>query len=245
MRNILAVTSGKGGAGKSTCSLGIATALCRMGRSILLIDLDAGLRCLDILTGVDEQLVFDLKDVLEGKALSDAILPCPAIDGLYLLCAPAEHYSIDGDDFAKLLLGIREFDYIILDFPAGTDFPFAEKLHDIADFLVVSCGDRLSMRDSFVMTKSLTGLGCDCRLIINKYERKLVKRGIYGGIDDIIDNSGCRLLGVVPFDKKMVRTPQGRYKKRSLTSKSFDRIAKRVYGYEIPLPHIKKIQKGK
>lgn len=245
MKNIIAVTSGKGGAGKSTCSLSIAAALCRMGKTVLLIDLDAGLRCLDILTGVDEQLVFDLKDVLEGKELSDAILPCSAFGNLHLLAAPAEHYNIDGDAFARLLLRIRGFDHIILDFPAGTDFPFAEKLHDIADFLVISCADKLSMRDSFVMTKSLARLGCNCRLIINKYDRKLVKRGIYGGIDDIIDASGCRLLGVVPFDKKMIHMPQGSFKKRSLTTKAFGRIAKRIYGYEIPLPRVKKIQKGK
>ncbi len=245
MKRIISVTSGKGGSGKSTCCVGIANALCRLGHKVLLIDLDSGLRCLDLLTGVEEQLVFDLKDVLEGKSFEDAVLRCEQNSNLYVLAAPKDNYNIDGDRFSNLLLSLNQFDYILLDFPAGTNFPFCEKLNDIADFVVVATADRVGMRDGDAITRALVGLGCECRLIINKFDRRLVKKGVFGGIDDIIDSCGCRLLGIVPFDEKMCKRRQGKFYKRGHTHKAFDRIAKRIYGYEVLLPSVKKIQKGK
>lgn len=243
MKNILSIVSGKGGAGKSTCSVGIAAALCKLKKKVLLIDMDAGLRCLDIMLSLDEELVFDLKDALEGKELSDCLLPSKKIEGLCLLAAPRESSVIDGEKLYRFLLSVRGFDYIILDFPAGIDFPYLASISEISDFIVVTGADKLGMRDSDITAGMLMQHGCDCRLLINKYERNLVKKGIFGGIDDIIDAAGCRLLGIVPFDAEMVR--RGAYSKRGLTNNAFLRIAKRIYGYEIPLPRIKKIEKGK
>lgn len=243
MKSIISIVSGKGGAGKSTCAVGVAAALCKLGKNVLLIDMDAGLRCLDIMLGVDEQLVFDLSDVLSGTPLSDALLECSAQKGLYLLAAPLNCCSFDGETLYRFLLSVRGFDYIILDFPAGLDFPYLSSISDISDFLVVAGADKLGMRDSFLTTRTLMEAGCNCRLLINKYERSLVKRGLFGGIDDMIDSAGCRLIGVVPFDKKILKC--GILNKKSLTSRAFTRIAKRIYGYGIPLPRIKKIEKGK
>lgn len=245
MKRIIALTSGKGGSGKSTCCVGIANALSQMGNKVLLVDLDAGLRCLDILTGVEEQLVFDLKDVLEGRPLEDAVLCSQQNKSIFTLAAPKYNYDIDGDTLCRMLLSADGYDFILLDFPAGTDFPFCKSLADIVSFVVVATADRVGMRDGDAMTQKLLNFGCDCRLIINKYDRKLVKRGTFGGIDDIIDCCGCRLLGIVPFDPRMIRKSQGKFYKRALTNKAFDRIAKRIFGHEIRLPHIKKIQKGK
>ena len=243
MKSIISIISGKGGAGKSTCAIGIAAALCKLDKSVLLIDLDAGLRCLDIMLGMDERLVFDLSDVLSGKPLESALLKSERYPGLSLLAAPHDCCNIDGDALARFLLGCQGYDYIILDFPAGLDFPYLASVSDISDFLVVTAADKLGMRDSFATVNRLQECGCNCRLIINKYERQHVKKGLYGGIDDVIDSAGCRLIGIIPFDKKIVKRPVTN--KRSLTARAFARIAKRIYGYEIPLPRIKKIEKGK
>lgn len=244
MRNILAVVSGKGGVGKSTCSLGIATAMARKGKRTLLIDLDCGLRCLDLMADVSENLVFDLGDVLKGRPLSDAVLPVPRRHGLWLLAAPFENNDIDGEALARLLLS-ADYDYIILDMPAGTDFPYIESISDIVDFIVVTCGDAVSVRDSGVAADYAARFGGHCRLIINKYTRRNLKDGAYSGIDDIIDRSGCRLLGIVPFDDDCVRKPFSIFHRKNKKVKAFSRIADRIYGYETPLPKVKRIEKGK
>ena len=245
MKNILAIVSGKGGVGKSTCSLGIAVALCRMGKKVLLIDLDAGLRCLDIMTGVDDRLVFDLSDVLDGRPLCDAVLSVEKCKSLFVLAAPDRYTAIDGKKLRELLLSAIEYDYIILDFPAGTDFPFIADINDITDFIAVTCGDAVCVRDCEKIAAYAKTFGKDCRLVINKYTLPLVKHGVYGGIDDIIDRSGAQLLGIVPYDKNHVKLPFAVFKKRNKKSKAFERIALRIHGYATPLPKPKKIEKGK
>ncbi len=245
MKNILATVSGKGGVGKSTCALGIGIALSRKGKRVLLIDLDCGLRCLDLMADVAEKLMLDLGDVLGGRALSDAVLPVDRCENLYLLSAPAERSAIDGKALCSFLLSVRGYDYIILDLPAGTDFPYLGEIADIVDFLVVTCGDAVSVRDSFVAANYAERFGGNCRLIINKYASRHLKNGAYGGIDDIIDNSGCRLLGLVPFDDACVSDPLSIFKKGNKKANAFSRIADRIYGHDTPLPKVKRIEKGK
>ena len=245
MRRIVAFTSGKGGSGKSTCCVFVANALALSGHRVLLCDLDAGLRCLDLLTGVEENLVFDLKDVLEGKPLEDAVLQSPLNPNIFTLAAPKYSYDIDGDALSRMLLSADGYDYILLDFPAGTDFPFCKQIVDFVDFLVIATADRVGMRDGDAMVQSLNAFGANCRLIINKFDRRLVKQGVFGGVDDIIDCCGCRLLGIVPFDPLLLARKQGKFYKRTLTGRAFERIGKRICGYEVRLPRIKKIEKGK
>lgn len=245
MKRIIAFTSGKGGSGKSTCCVSVALALGQAGHKVLLCDLDAGLRCLDLLTGVEENLVFDLKDVLEGKPLADAVLQSPLNPNIFTVAAPKYNYEFDGEALSSMLLTAQEYDYILLDFPAGTDFPFCKEISDIVDFIVVATADRVGMRDGDAMTQKLMEFGANCRLIINKFDRRLVKQGTFGGVDDIIDCCGCRLLGIVPFDPLMLSRKQGKFYKRTLTKRAFERISKRICGYEVRLPRIKKIEKGK
>lgn len=245
MKRILGIVSGKGGVGKSTCALGLGVALCRQGKSVLLIDLDVGLRCLDIMTRVDDRLVFDLSDVLEGKALQEAVLPVPDCNGLSLLAAPKLATAIDGKRLAEMLLLANEYDYIILDFPAGTDFPYIADIADITDFIVVTNADAVSVRDSAEMSDILRNFGTDCRLIINKYTVPLVKCGVYGGIDDIIDRSQLRLLGIVPYDEDSIRKPFAVFKRKNFKQKALGRIALRITGQSVRLPKHKKIGKGK
>ena len=242
MKSVLGILSGKGGSGKSTSAVGIGAALCSLGQKVLLIDLDAGLRCLDVMLDVDEGLVFDLGDVLAGTPAEQAVLPS-SIPGLSLLPAPGNPTAIDGQALYRLLLSMHQFDYIILEFPAGLEFPFIEDIAEITDFLVVCTADRVGMRDSERAASILRGFGSECRLLINKYSKSLVKRGLYAGIDDLIDCSGCRLLGVIPFDAQMPLF--GVAGKKSFTNNAFLRIAKRIYGFEVRLPRIEKIEKGK
>ena len=121
MGRLLAVTSGKGGAGKSSVSVHLASSLSDMGNKVLLIDLDAGMRCLDIMLGVSDILLFDLEDVLSGnKSLEESIIIPPCGNGkLHFLAAPLKN-KIKISSFLKLIdYALTVYDFVMLDFPAG------------------------------------------------------------------------------------------------------------------------------
>ena len=121
MGRLIAVTSGKGGVGKSSVSVNLASALSLEGNSVLLIDLDAGMRCLDLLLGLSDSLVFDLGDILSGeKNLEEVVLPSSIYPGVSLIAAPLSGKIEPGQlgDFLKTLPDL--YDFIILDFPGNS-----------------------------------------------------------------------------------------------------------------------------
>lgn len=243
MGAIFAVTSGKGGVGKSTVSVGISAALAQSS-SVLLIDMDLGLRCLDLMLGVSNELVFDINDVLTGNAdLNKAVLPVPQCKNLQLLAASFESININPDDFSVFINEVScNFDYIILDFPAGINFELYKALPESATFITVCTNDAVSIRDSALVANKISEFSNNRRLIINKFLLENIKSGNGSGIDDIIDSSLTRLLGIVPFDNMLYLLSQkGKIVKRGKTKKAFLRISKRLQGENIPLPNLKKI----
>lgn len=244
MNNIFAVTSGKGGVGKSTVSVGIASALASLGNKTLIIDLDEGLRCLDMLLGMSSEVVLDLADVASGEDKSNAIYNVRAVDNLYLLPAPAKTGSLNKEFFCNFINEVSlEFDCIIVDFPAGIDLTLYKAMPDTVQFITVCNSDPVSIRDASVVNDRLGEIGKkNNRLIINRFEIAYIKEGIYKNIDDIIDISRIRLLGIVPSDfVVMISQAKSIVPKKGRAVKAFLRIAKRLLGQDLPLPKIKKI----
>lgn len=243
MSLLLATTSGKGGTGKSTVSVSLALAFSKLNKKVLLMDMDEGLRSLDLFLNLDDRIVFDLSDVLKGADIEDAIYPVDKNENIHLLPAPRNTGEIDGEAFSDLLKKlIPLYDVIILDFPAGLDFYLYNVLPRETQFITVCNPDPVSVRDAGVVCDLLPDGEKDPRLILNRFDIELIKNGTYKNIDDIIDTSGMRLLGVVPTDSElMLLSVKHKLHPRKRPFKAVLRIAKRLSGENIRLPKPKKI----
>lgn len=243
MGKVIAVTSGKGGTGKSTFCVGLALSLSRLGKKVLLIDLDAGLRCLDLMLGIDAELVFDLSDAIGGRPLSDAVYRCPSDENISLIPAPAEPDSLTAASLAPLLSRVLgDCDYLLLDFPAGIDFSLFEALPQQTQIIAVCCPDPVSVRDAAVVCARLPKLKRAPVFVLNRFLCEDVRSGAAAGIDDAIDRSGFRLLGIIPESRELALFASShRLKRNGRSQKAFDRIARRLDGQHVRLPAPKKI----
>lgn len=243
MGQIFAVTSGKGGVGKSTVSVGLGMAFAAAGYKTLLVDMDEGLRCLDMLLGVDKNVVFDLSDILIGGEIEKSVYECETVKGLSLIPAPANAGKIDAFSFSCFVKTAAEmYDTVIFDFPAGMDFSLYTCLTESALFLTVSVPDPVSVRDAAAVSKKLSELSLNSRLIINRFSYRLCKKSLFRGIDDMIDTSGLQLIGVVPESYDLTALPAlHRIPKGTRSAAAFGRIVKRLCGKQVLLPKPKKI----
>ena len=199
------ITSGKGGVGKSTVSVGLGRALAQRGRRVLLIDCDAGLRSLDRMTGTEEALVFDLSDVIQGRcAPADAIYPCTETEGLFLLPAPSSGEDMASPSVMRRLVPLlkRYYDHVVLDSPAGVGGGFRSAACAADRALVVCSPDPVCVRSASAVKRLLEKLAVpELRLVINRFNSRLFdETGVYSDLDNVIDASSIRLFGVVPED---------------------------------------------
>lgn len=239
MAKIIGVASGKGGTGKSTITAALSRALSRIGCSVLAVDLDSGLRSLDILLGVEDKVVFDLQDVMRGVCpVENAVISCT--EKLSLFCAPAERASLDADAVSLFLKRIAaSYEYVILDLPAGIGFSaaVAEQIADLT--LLVATPDILTMRDARNTADVILSRGSKaCRLIANKISQESMLAGGLSDLDELIDGIGIPLLAVVPEDPFINVTNEkvkASIRCSSFTNHVFEAMARRVTGEYIPL----------
>ena len=237
MSQIILVASGKGGSGKSSFVTGVGRALTSLGKKVLAIDCDVGLRSLDIMFDVTEKVVFDWGDLLLERCNAEQAVIKGEID---LLAAPRSF----SDDFtpeatAKLFKSFSEdYDYILLDSPAGIDRGFSLAASAADRAIVVSTPDYVCVRSCGRAFDELRRMGKeDVRLVINMFDVKPVCKRRLLNIDQCIDETGVQLLGIVPRDASLgycsvTGEVPGAFSPSTL---AFSRIAKRLRGQRVPL----------
>lgn len=237
------VTSGKGGTGKTSFTAGVGSCLAALGHRVLCIDLDIGLRNLDIALGMDDRAVMDFTDVMEQRCtLLTAAAEHPHIRGLFLLTAPLRLDDPDLTAFRQLIRKARvHFDYVLMDSPAGLGAGFQLAMESADRAVVVSATDPAALRDAQRTVSELLGRLNKLHLVVNRVEPKLLRR-LHTSIDDAMDAAGLPLLGIVPEDPQVVmaatrRMPIVLYT-RTRAAVAYLNIAKRLTGQRVPLMRI-------
>ena len=244
MGEVIAVLSGKGGTGKTSVCAGIAEALAQMGRKVLCIDCDIGLRNLDIALGISELGTISFLNVSRSEYPLEAATVHPVYPNLSFLTAPMNcpADSVDRLEFARMLDHARNFfHYIFLDAPAGIEAGFSLAARCADRVLLVTGADPAAVRDARQAADRLELMGkANVRLIVNRINKKMAA-AMGTTVDDIMDEAGLPLLGIVPEDQNMVlsaafRQPLLGYTNRGAAA-ACRRIAKRLQGLSVPILH--------
>lgn len=201
------LASGKGGTGKSTISVLVGAQLAASGKKVLLVELDSGLRSVDIYAGVYGKTVYDIRDVLSGRCQpSKAVVESPLYAGLSVISAPYEGGTIQPQALAKLIYAMEPFfDYILLDTAAGMDAPFLAAEAVAGHALLVLTPDPVALRDGRIVSDHLFTRGVsDIRLILNRVTPdSFGKKSPVRDVDACIDTVCAQLLGIVPEDRNV------------------------------------------
>lgn len=241
---VIVITSGKGGVGKTTTTANIGAALADKGHKVLLIDTDIGLRNLDVVMGLENRIVYDLIDVIEGRCrVSQALIKDKRCPNLVLLPAAQirDKNDVNTDQMKELIFSLKEsFDYILIDCPAGIEQGFKNAIAAADEAIVVTTPEVSATRDADRIIGLLEAAGIKSpRIVVNRLRIDMVKEKNMLSVEDILDILAVKLLGVVPDDETVViSTNKGEplvYKGDSLAAKAFKNIASRIEGVEVPL----------
>ncbi len=244
MDNVIVVASGKGGTGKSTVCICLSVALVKQGKKVLLIDCDCGMRGLDIMLDMEQDIIFDASDAVCGNCtFGEAIYKSKNNDNLYLMAAPFDtENELSPSVFKQLVDSVKEsFDFVIIDSPAGIGTGFLTAATPADRALIVTNAEPTSVRGGVKVRRKLEALGKNnIRLIINRFDRKVFSQlGFYRDLDDVIDAVQTQLIALVPFDIRisviMQRGAAGL--NWSAAASVFDCLALRLEGQNVPLAY--------
>ena len=249
MCEVIVVTSGKGGVGKTTTTANVGSGLAQAGAKVLLIDTDIGLRNLDVVMGLENRIVYNLVDVIEGNCrLKQAMIRDNRYNNLFLLpCAQTKDKTAVNEQQMKRLIDqvADDFDYILLDSPAGIEQGFKNAIAGANRAFVVTTPEVSAIRDAdrivgLLEANEFTRID----LIINRIRYDLVKRGDMMTAEDVVDILSIPLIGVVPDDENVViATNRGEplVGSQSLAGRAYRNICYRVMGRTLPIENGKQI----
>lgn len=245
MSEVIVITSGKGGVGKTTTTANLGCGFALQDKKVALVDADIGLRNLDVVMGLENRIVYDLVDVVEGNCrLKQALIKDKRFDGLFLLPAAQtrDKDSVTPEQMKKLCDNLKEenFDYIIVDCPAGIEQGFKNAIAGADRAIVVTTPEVSAVRDADRIIGLLEANGLNNpTLILNRLRVDMVKRGDMMSIDDVSEILAIDMLGVVPDDESIViSTNKGEpaiTNQNSKAGQAYRNITKRLMGENIPI----------
>ena len=241
MGEVIVITSGKGGVGKTTTTANIGAGLSKLGKKVVIIDTDLGLRNLDVVMGMENLVVYNLVDVVEGSCrLKQALIRDSRYENLYLLpsAQTKDKSAVSPGQMKKLTAELKEeFDYILLDCPAGIEQGFQNAIAGADRALVVTTPEVSSIRDADRIIGLLQANQIQkVDLIVNRLRMDMVRRGDMMNVEDVCDILAINLIGAVPDDEHIViSTNQGEplVGSNCLAGQAYENICHRILGEEV------------
>ncbi len=240
---VITITSGKGGVGKTTATANIGAALASMGKRVACIDADIGLRNLDVVLGLENRIVYDLVDAVEGRCrLSQAMIKDKHIPDLYLIpsAQTRDKTAVSPSDMIRICDELRpDLDFILVDSPAGIERGFKNAIAPADEVIVVTNPEVSAVRDAdrIIGIVEAEEKGSP-KLLINRLDPSMVKQNNMLSSDDVVDLLAIRLIGIVPEDKAvLISTNRGTpiaLDNKSLAGQAYQNIARRILGEEVP-----------
>lgn len=242
MGEVIVVTSGKGGVGKTTTTANLGSALALRGKKVVLIDTDIGLRNLDVVMGLENRIVYDIVDVVEKKCkLKQALIKDKRFKDLFLLPAAQtrDKSAVNEEQMKELTEKLKEeFDYIIIDCPAGIEQGFKNAIAGANRAIVVTTAEISAIRDADRIVGLLEASEIkNPELVVNRLRPAMVRKGEMMDVEDIVDLLSIDLIGVVPDDEYIItQTNKGEpvvSNHKAPSGKAYIEIARRILGENI------------
>lgn len=245
MAKTIVITSGKGGVGKTTSTANIGTALALQGKKVCLVDMDIGLRNLDVVLGLENRIIYDVIDVIEGRAkVHQALIKDKRFDDLLFLLPAAQHAdknAVSPENVREIIAELDEFyDYILVDSPAGIEQGFENSIAAADAAIIITTPEISAIRDADRIVGILEQRDIEePKLVINRIRREMIDSGDIMDVDEITRHLSLELLGIIYDDDEVVRTSN----KGSpivldpdhVSSKGYRNIAQRILGNSVPL----------
>ncbi|BDG46310.1 MULTISPECIES: septum site-determining protein MinD [Parageobacillus] len=255
MGEAIVITSGKGGVGKTTTTANVGTALAILGKRVCLVDTDIGLRNLDVVMGLENRIIYDLVDVVEGRCtVQKALVKDKRFDDhLYLLPAAqtSDKSAVSPEQMKQLIDELKQdYDYVLIDCPAGIEQGYRNAVAGADEAIVVTTPEVSAVRDADRIIGLLENEEHikPPRLIINRIRSHMVKNGDMLDVDEIVMHLSIDLLGVIADDENVIKSSnKGEpivLDPNSKASIAYRNIARRILGESVPLQSLEEEQKG-
>ena len=240
---VITITSGKGGVGKTTATANLATALVSLGRRVVCVDTDIGLRNLDLILGLEDHIVYNLVDVVEKRvAVTQALIRHKAAPELYLLPSSQSRDKSAVDELQMMILCNelkKNFDFVLIDSPAGIEHGFWLSVAPADQIIIVTTPEVSALRDADRVVGILgTKRQLPHSLVINRYRPNMVKRGRMLTPGEVLEILSGHLIGIIPEDEEVINAAyEGKpvtFNTHSQAGREFIKTARRLLGEEIP-----------